>query len=477
MWPGKVKSMKGEGEVRILVKDKSFYKTLWPLIIVVALQNVITLSVNLADNVMLGAYSELALSGAAIVNQIQFLLHMLVMGVCDGVLVMASRYWGRGDIASIKKVVSLGMLLSVLISVGLWAAVWFWPNQCLGLLTNEPEVIAVGAEYMRIVCFTYFFFAITNMLVISMRSVETASIGFIVALISLGVNVVLNYTLIFGNFGAPRLGVRGAAIATLVARVVETLIVAIYVLGIDKKIKMALRDFFRIDKSLVRQFMKVVMPVVLSGAVWGIAMAVQMGILGRMGAPVIAANSIALTVAEVVTVVAYASASASSVVIAKTVGTGAMDKIKPYTRTLQILFLIIGVATGAVLFLVKDLIIGFYVLSPAAYEYALQFMTVLSITVVGTAYQMPALTGIVRGGGDTSFVMKNDLIFMWGIVLPLSMLGAFVWNLPPAIVFLLLKSDQILKCFVAVVKVNRYTWIKKIDNSEKLDMEEGRCSA
>lgn len=449
--------------MRILVKEKSFYRTLFPLIAVIALQNVITFVVALADNVMLGMYNETALSGAALVNQIQFLLQMVVGGIGEGMIVMTSRFWGAKDISSIKKTTAIGMLLGVVLAAAMWAVVFFMPGEVLSLFTFEQAVVAEGTQYMQIVCFSYAFFAVNTILLASLRSVETVQIGFVVSVISLGVNIFLNYMLIFGNLGAPGLGSRGAAIATLAARIVEMSITCIYAFRIDRKIRMKIRDLLRISKGIFRQYIKVGTPVIVSGAMWGVAMAIQAAILGHMGAAAIAANSIAAAVFEVVTVVAYASASAAAVVIAKTLGEGKKEMIKPYTQTLQVIFLLIGAATGILLFFLKDAVVSLYSITPATKQLALEFMMILSVTVVGTAYQMPALTGIVRGGGDTKFVMINDLIFMWGIVLPVSALAAFVWNWSPVLVFICLKADQILKCFVAVIKVNRYRWIKQID--------------
>lgn len=452
----------GDGKVSILVKDRKFYRTLFPLIAVIALQNVITFVVALADNVMLGMYSETALSGAALVNQIQFLLQMVVGGIGEGMLVMTSRFWGAKDITSIKKTTAVGLLLGIITAAGMWAAVFFLPREVLSLFTFEQTVIGEGTQYMQIVCFSYVFFAVNSILLASLRSVETVKIGFIVSVISLGVNIFLNYMLIFGNFGAPELGARGAAIATLAARIVEVGATCLYVFRIDQKIRLKMRELLRISGTIFRQYIKVGTPVIVSGAMWGVAMAIQAAILGHMGQTAIAANSIAAAVFEVVTVVAYASASAAAVVIAKTLGEDRKEMVKPYTRTLQMIFLMIGAATGIILFFLKDMIVGLYSITPETRQLALEFMTILSVTVVGTAYQMPALTGIVRGGGDTKFVMINDLIFMWGIVLPISAFAAFVWSWSPVLVFICLKSDQILKCFVAVAKVNRYRWIKQL---------------
>lgn len=190
-------------------------------------------------------------------------------------------------------------------------------------------------------------------------------------------------------------------------------------------------------------------------------MMVQTAIIGRLGVDTIAANGIATTMFQIISVICYGSASAATVLTGKTIGEGDLNRVKTNARTMQVLFLVIGGATGAALYLLGNVIINLYIIPADAKSLALLFMWVLSITVVGTAYQMACLTGIVRGGGDTKFVFHNDIIFMWGIVLPLSLLSAFVFKYPPLIVFICLKLDQVLKCFVAAVKVNRFKWIKK----------------
>lgn len=450
----------------LFVKDKEFYKTFFVMTFSIALQNVIVFSVNLADNIMLGAYHETSLSGVALVNQIQYLLQMLIMGIGEGMIVLAARYWGRGDIGSIRKVANIGLKLGVFFSLLLWAIVFFFPHFSLGLFTNDQAVIEEGVKYLKIICFSYFFFAITNILIATLRSVETVKIAFVVSFSTLMINVCLNYILIYGNFGAPRLGVRGAAIATLTARIIEFVIMLAYIKFVDKKIQLRLKHLKGIDFACLTSFFKIGMPVVASNALWGIAMGVQTAILGHMGAAAIAANSIATTIFQILSVVAYGSSSATAVVIGKTIGEGKKDLVRQYAITLQILFLIIGVVSGAGLYLFKDFILQFYTISEETRQLALQFITVLSITIIGTTYEVACLVGIVRGGGDTKFVLYNDTIFMWLIVIPASALSAFVFHFSPLVVFICLKSDQILKCFVAFVKVNRFRWVKSIDSAK-----------
>lgn len=452
----------------LFVRERKFYQTFFSMTAVVALQNLIVFGVNLADNIMIGRYSENALSGVAIVNQIQFLLQMIVVaGLGDAVAVVSSRYWGAKDLFSIKKLMSISLFLSILVAAIFWFVMFFFPAQVLSLFSKDSAVIAEGVAYTKVVCFTYLFFSITNILLASLRSVETVQIGFIVSLAAMVINIILNYMFIFGKLGAPRLGAQGAALATLLARIAETAIVLFYLFRIDKKLSMRLRDFFQLDFPLAKLYLKVGYPVISAGALWGVAMAVQTAILGQLGSQAIAANSIATTLFQVITVVAMAASSVTAVMIGKTIGERKMEKIRPYTKTFQILFLAIGLVTGSVLLLLRGPVINFYDITEETRQLTFQFIMVLAITVVGTAYQVPCLCGIVRGGGDTRFVFINDTIFMWLLVLPVSAIAAFVLHWPPFLVFICLKADQILKCFVAVIKVNRYTWMQDWNSVKK----------
>lgn len=450
----------------VITKDKYFYKSFFSMTCVMALQNLITFAVNLVDNIMIGGYSQTALSGVAMVNQIQFLLQMLMLGTGSAISVLGAQYWGRKELQPIRKVTSIGLLLGIALSAVMMVLVYFFPEGTLGLLTNEEAVIAEGSKYLVIICFSYVLFAISNNLLSALRSVETVNIGFVVNLLALVVNIVLNYGLIYGRLGMPELGVEGAAIATLTARVTEFVVVVVYVLFVDKKICWRPKDLLQLDKVMFRDLLRVGMPLILANGIWGVAMSVQTAILGRLGEDTIAANSIATTIFQVVSVVAYAGSNASSVLIGKTVGQGDIPRVKAYTKTLQFIFLGIGLVTGLVLFACTDFIIGLYDVTAAAAELSRQFILVLSVTVVGTAYQCSCLTGIVTGGGDTKFVLINDLIHQWLIVIPSAFLSAFVFHGPLWLTFFCLKSDQILKCFVAIFKVNRYRWIHKLTRED-----------
>ncbi|MBE6938373.1 MAG: MATE family efflux transporter, partial [Ruminococcaceae bacterium] len=442
---------------------RSFYSTLFRLAWVIVLQNLITFSVNLADNVMIGRYSEAALNGVAIANQLQFLLQMFAGGIASGISVISAQYWGQRRTEPIKRITAVGMVIGLIGSGALTVAAVAAPQGLLRILTNSPEVVTEGAKYVRIIAASYCIFTVGQVLLGMLRSVETVKIGFWVSLASLGINVGLNYVLIFGHLGLEPMGIRGAAIATLAARLVEFGVIIGYLAFADKKLHVKLRELFALKKSYLLDYLRSGLPLSMSSISWGLAMTVQTAIIGRMGDSMISANTVATTVFQVVSVVISGTASATSVLIGNTVGAGRYEAAKEYAKTLQVIYLILGVVSSAVLFAVRDPVISlFNSISAESAELSRQFIHVLCVTIIGTAYQMSSLTGIVSGGGQTGFVFVNDLIFMWGIVLPSSLLAAFVFHASPVVVFACLKADQVLKCAVAVVKVNRFTWIRKL---------------
>ncbi|MDR2513796.1 MAG: MATE family efflux transporter [Christensenellaceae bacterium] len=459
----------------LMTKDREFYKSFFTMVFFIALQNLVVQSVNLASNIMVGAYSEHALSGVAIVNQIQFLLQMLINGAGEGVVVLGAQYWGQKNTASIKKIIGSGVYLALGLGLLFLLATSVAPRQLLLLLTNDEAVIAEGLQYLSVTRFSYVFFCLSMVFLSSMRSVENVRIGTVISLSTLFVNVGLSYILIFGSFGAPRLGSAGAGFAVLAARVIEFFILLGYMLFIEKKIAMRIADFFHFELAIFWDYIKVGLPVIGAGAVWGLAMGVQTAILGRLGGSAIAANSIQATIFSMLTVLSYGGASAASVMTGKIIGRGEGNNLREYVRSMQLLFLALGCLACVLLLSCKDLILGFYQVTPETYALSGQFLNVVAFTSIGTSYQVACLTGIVRGGGDTKFVLINDTIFMWLVVLPASALCAFVWNLPPVIVFLALKSDQVLKCFVAIWHVNfhGYRWVRKLTKAPAAEAEGG----
>lgn len=446
----------------LLEHDRSFYRTFLKLAGALILEQAAVLSVNLADNIMIGGYSEAALSGVAAVNQIQFVVQQTLGGIANGVIVLASQYWGGGRTEPIKRLTGIGMRAALFFAAVMFAVVSLFPAQCVGLFVDDPATIREGAQYLNIIRFTYPVFAVTTILLGTMRSVETVSLVLKVSLVSLVVNCTINYLLIAGNLGAPELGVRGAAIGTLTARVLECAITLVYVLKKDRKLRLRPRDFRSTDRPLLGDYLHTSLPIILQAALWGVLNAVQSAILGHMAVSAITAYSISSTIFLLLKVTAVGSCTAASIMVGKQIGSGRTERLRPMVNTMQLLFLANGAALGLILFLIRVPLLRLYQISDETRALANSFMLIQSVVLFTMSYQMPTNAGILRGGGDTRYALILDLISFCGIVIPLSYLAAFVWRLPPVIVVMLLNSDQAFKCVPAAIRVNRFRWAKKL---------------
>lgn len=448
--------------MRLITRDRSFYKNLIALAIPVALQNLITFAVGFADNLMVSALGDAAVSGVYMGGQIQTFLQMFSGGIEGAILILAAQYWGKGDTGSIRRIVAIGLHFSLLFGLALTAVCFAFPRPILSVFTPDETVIETGAAYLRIVCLSYVFFCLTQALIASMRSVEAARVGMVVSLISLVVNVGLNYLLIFGKLGLPALGVAGAALATLISRIAETACMAVYTFKMDGKLKLKLRDLMHSDAELRKDFIRYGLPIIGGQVVWSVNLMANSAILGRFSAGVITAASVANTLNSLAYVTMNGMSSAVGVITGKTVGAGKKELMKEYARTVQILFLALGLLTGGTLFLIRNPFISLYSgITREAASVARQFITVLSVTMIGTCYQAAGLFGLVKSGGDIGFVFKNDSIFVFLVVLP-SAIIASVLGAPPWVVFACLKCDQILKCIVAYFKINSFNWMKDL---------------
>ena len=446
----------------MFTRDKNFYRTFIRLCLALMLEQAVILSVNLADNVMLGTYSEAALSGVAAVNQIQFVYQQVVYAIGTALIVLGSQYWGQRRLGEIRSLAAIGVRLEILIAMLLFAVVSLFPEGALRLFTDQPLFIQEGVAYLKIIRFSYLFFALTAVLLSTMRTVESVKIALRVSVVSLIVNVAINYLLISGNLGAPEMGVRGAAVGTLVARVVEFFIVLVFVLR-DEKLNLRFRDMLGMDAQLSRDFIRVSLPTLASATLWGVANALQTVILGHMNDSAIAAQSISNTVFLLLKVTAMGASSAASVIIGKTVGENDMDRVREYTRTLQLIFVGIGVALGLFMLLIRIPLLKIYApkISAETYRLADAYMLIQSAVLLLASYQMPVNAGIIRGGGDVRFILFLDTAAIL-IFVPLAWLGGLVWHWPAIAVIICVNVDQFFKCFPAFFYGNSYRWVRKL---------------
>lgn len=459
-----------EARESFFTKDKTFYRTLFPILVTIALQNLVAYSVNMADNIMLGSYSQTALSSAATVNQIFFVVQQLALGIGDGLVALAAQYWGQNRVSPIRRLTGIALKFGLGLSIIVVVLCSLMPHSLLGLFTPDETIIASGMEYLSLLQYTFPMFIFYSVLVAALRSVGTVRIAFITSLTSLIVNVIINYTLIFGRFGFPEMGIRGAAIGTLVARIVELGIVVVYLVKFDQKLCLFSENFLKRDKALLRDFVKVDTPVMLSQLLWSVSVPMQTAILGRLSTTAvdaIAANSVATTFYQYLKVIVQSMSAACAVMIGTAIGRGDLKRVRSDGRTLSVLSVSIGLVLGVILFLLRQPLLSLYNLTPATHALADNLMVVMSVVMVGMSYQMPVSFGIIRGGGDAKFTMYMNIISTWVIVMPLSFMSAFWWHWSVVAVVMVIQSDQIFKGLPTFLRFRGYKWIKKLTREER----------
>ena len=448
----------------LMTRDRAFYRSFTRLTLALVLEQVAVLSVNLLDNVMIGNYSEVSLAAITAVNQLQIIFQYLMNGVTNGMLSLGSQYHGSHMDEQLKKIIAAASRIALAFAMVLFLLACFMPELLLRLFVgSEPAVIAEGVKYLRVIKFTYPLFAVSGILLGCMRTVETVVLSVYVSCIALVINFSLNFTLIFGRFGAPELGVTGAAIGTLTARAVEFLIVTIYVFRLDKKLKLRLPDFKTTDRNLTRDYLKNACPIMLIQGLFGLNTAVQNAVLGHLDTSIMAAYSISTVLFQLLKVAAIGASSAATILMGQSVGRNdPLETVREYTRTLQLLFAGLGLSLGVLYYLLSVPLLSFYTLEPGTHELAQKFLLVQAVVIMGMSYQMPTMGGIMRGGGNAKYQMVVDLVSIWGIVVPLSLSGAFLWGWSPLAVVICMNADQLFKCVPAFIGCNRYRWVRRL---------------
>ena len=420
----------------------------------------------MADTVMVGRLGEINLSAVAIANHLQFILMVLIFGVGGGASVMASQYYGKKDIGSIHKVMSIMYRLCIIITIIFILIAIFIPTQFMHIYTTDKEVILQGEKYLKILSISYIFYSLTNCTISVLRSVKTVRISLVVYSISLIVNIFFNYVFIFGKFGIKPMGVQGAAIATVISRFSEFMTTLIFIIYFEKKINLKFKDLIKLDNKIVKVFTKTSTPIILNELFWAIGSSMISIIVGRLGREVVAGNSINNVTNQFATLFIFGLSSASSVIIGNTIGKGDYEKAKEYSNTICILSFVMGILSGVIILILRPFIVNLYNVSDYTKYIAKQIMISTAILAIFKSSASNIMMGILRGGGDNKFVFITEMIFMWLVSIPLGFYGAFVLKLPVFIVFLIIKSDEILKSVAGLLRVRSGKWIVDVTRND-----------
>lgn len=441
--------------------EKSFYKKILAIALPITVQNMVSYSVNMMDTLMIGSLGEDVLSAAALAGQIFFMYSLLIGGIASGASVLASQYYGKGDMDNLRIVVSMALKIAVGVGVFFTLTLLLIPNSILRIFTPDMKVVRLGASYLRAIAVSYLFYAATTTFLILLRSLQDVVLSLRIYLISLFVNVLGNYIFIFGKIGAPRLGIVGAALGTILARGVEVILLLVYLRYREEKLRFRLKMMKLYDKRLLKDLVRYGLPVTAGEFLWGLGVTVHSVILGHMGAAAVAANSICNVMHQFVLSFVQGMGSASAVVIGNFVGAGKCDYAKKASWVLVKIFAVCAVITGVFMLAVSEPFFSFYNLTADTLALARRFMLTYAVITMFRAVASPIIVGIFWGGGDTVFATKVDMGFLWALI-PFGALGAFVFHLDPALVLLILRLESPLKMVVALYHLRGVKWIKSI---------------
>ena len=442
--------------------DKTFLLTLVTLMVPMILQNLLTLGTQMMDSIMLGQLGQNELSASSLANQPFFIFNLLIFGMASGSSVLNAQFWGKRDIRSIKIIISICLKVAFTVSILLAAVVMLFPRAVMAVYTNDQAVIELGAQYLQVIGWCYIFHGIASTLLTSIRSVGIVRVAVVDSVFALVCNTSLNYILIFGKLGFPALGVRGAAIATVITRIGEVAIVLTYLLFIDKKLKFRPRDLAAFEMGLLKNYLKNGLPVAFNEVFWSIGVSIQSMILGRLGADAVSASQMSSIVQQFATVFIFGVANAAAIIIGNDIGAGRMEEAKSRIRAFRWIAVWVGLFAAGVILVLSRPVVGFYNVPEETKELALQMLRMLSVIVLFVSQTGIGVVGLLRGGGDPRFGVFVDLCGLWLFAVPAALLAAFVFHAPVLAVYLCSKLDEPVKLVMLTWRMRNDRWIKDV---------------
>ncbi len=444
--------------------DKHFYKQVAAIALPISAQSLITIGVNMTDTVMLGKLGETALSASALANQFISIFQICCMGIGMGASVLTSRFWGMQDKHSLRKAVTIMLRLCFVFGLAFTLATVITPDGLMRIYTNDPEIIQAGASYFRwsIPCYWLLGFSLTCTIVL--RSVGQVRLPLICSICAFFINVFFNYVFIFGAFGAPRMEIAGAALGTVIARVFEFCFICGYFLFVDKRVGYRLKHLAMKCRDLVGDYLSISIPVLVSDTLLGLGNSAVAMVMGRVGATFVAANSITTVTQQLSTVFIQGIGNASSIITGHTLGQGELDKAQRQGFTFLGLGFVVGLLGGLLIMIISGPVISFYDITAETKGIAEQLMIAVGFIVIFQSMNSILTKGVLRGGGDTKFLMVADILFLWVASVPLGALAGLVWHMPAFWIYTFLKIDQIIKAVWCVFRLSSKKWIKRIDS-------------
>ncbi len=441
--------------------DKAFIKILLMLVIPITLQNLISNSLNMIDNLMIGELGENAIAAVGLVNQYFFIFMLTLSGVNAGTSIFISQYWGTNDKNSIYKVIGIGLITSIITSIIFTIFGLLIPEKIIGFFTDNQTVISLGVEYLKVISLTFILTGIGLNFSTALRCVNEANPPMFASLIGVFVNAFLNWVLIFGNLGAPVLGVKGAAIATAIARLVEFLIIMFYMKKLSKNLSLDWSKIFNINRLLVSTFFKTSTAVIVNEILWAIGNTLYSYIYAKVGIKAVASMQIATTVNNLFMVLSLGLANAAAIIVGNQIGADKEDKAIEYAMKLGALAPIVGIFIGGLLWLASPNIVGIFNIDSDTALTTINVIKIMAIFAPLRFFNLLMIVGVFRGGGDTLYSMLVQLGTVFCYAIPFGYVAAKLnWSLE--YVFLIIISEELIKILFEFSRLRSRKWIKKV---------------
>jgi putative MATE family efflux protein len=447
--------------------DAKFYKALFALSLPIALQSLLASSLNMLDMVMVGRLGEVSIAAVGLANQYFFVAMLLMFGVTSGANIFIAQYWGKKNFSKIAQAMGTGIIFSLAVAAIFAIASVIFPTQIMQVFSNDPRVVETGVEFIVLASLSLIPFTITNTYAGALRSTGNVKLPMFTGVVALAVNTVLNYILIFGNFGFPAMGVRGAALATLLSRIFEMVLILLLVYKKQHEFILPFKKLFAISKSFIKDFLKTSLPVVLNEGLWSTGVTIIAIIYSRMGTEDIAAINIVGNIERLATFFMFGLGSAAAIMIGNSIGEGKYNEAKRIANKFQIITPLSGVAVCSLLFFLIPVALSFYNVSATVMQLSYNVLIIAVIVFPIKMYNCVAVIGILRGGGDTKIAMYIDLLCMYFLAVPLALIGVFVFHFPLEVVYAMVLLDEVVKVFVLIFRLNRGKWINDLTIRKK----------
>lgn len=445
-------------------KDQ-FYSKILKLVIPIVIQNLLSAAVSSADVVMLNYVGQSSISAVSLAANYASILFMIYYGLGTGASMLSAQYWGKGDLQPIRVIEGIALRFSLIISLCFSAFACFAPELMMKLFTNDTELIAIGAGYLRVMSITYLCWGIIEVYLAVLRSIGRVTVSMVLNVMAFSLNIFLNAVFIFGLFGAPKLGAVGVAIATALSRIIE-LAGCIVVSLCSKDIKLKFSYLFLRNKLLFQDFFRLSLPALINDLAWSVAFSMYSVILGHMGSDAVAANSLVIVVRNFGTVLCFGTASAGGILLGNVMGENDMERAKEYASKLMKLTIITGAIGGILVLIATPFVLHFAKLSETAMHYLKYMLLINTYYIMGAAVNTTLIAGVFRAGGDSRFGLICDVIDMWVYAVPLGFLAAFVLKLPVLWVYFWLCTDEFVKWPWVIKHYRSQKWLKNITRED-----------